>query len=152
MTSTKHEVYVGDDRDDRDGKFIRIRPRLGYALTATRALRRARQEQDLDEEYPARVLLSGRADRILARARDLAADDREDGRESQRQRFALLGEFVELPVEDAWRRLVVAEPRLADLEGEVRAGRFSRRYAVTELHTLSRDEAQRVAIEPRVGS
>lgn len=190
-------------RGDAEGKFTRIRPSVRAMISATRALRRSHREQDLDEESPAHVLLSGHANNILERARELAGEDREDreavgdlsdlaGRDQQAlreaalgarqwgahhdhrnanlahrllqaaindgsvsvptepERFALLDEFVDLPIDAAWDRLATREPRLAGLEREVRAGLFSGKHGGTELHALPQDEARRVAMDLQV--
>jgi hypothetical protein len=190
---------------DAEGKFTRIRPNARAMISAIRALRRSHREQDLDEESPAHVLLSGHASKILERAQELAGEDREDreavgdlsdlaGRDQQalreaalgarqwgahhdhrnanlahrllqaaindrpvsvptepeRERFALLDEFVDLPIDAAWDRLTSREPRLAGLEHEVRAGLFSGKHGATELHALPQDEARRVAMDLQV--
>jgi hypothetical protein len=67
----------------------------------------------------------------------------------ERERFALLDDFAGLTTDDAWNQLTELDPRLADLEGEVRAGRFSRGHAATELQALGRDDARRAAVELR---
>jgi hypothetical protein len=67
--------------------------------------------------------------------------------ESERERFALFDEFVDLPIDVAWDRLVAQESRLAGLEREVHAGMFSGKHGATELHALPQDEARRVAMD-----
>jgi hypothetical protein len=47
-------------------------------ISATWKIRRSYREQNLDEENPAHVLLSGHAGNVLERARELAGKDRED--------------------------------------------------------------------------
>jgi hypothetical protein len=195
---------MGDDRDQRASRAIRIRPSFRLAVAVTRALRHGARQTDLGEESPTRVVLRDRAADILERARVLAAENREDpdavndllalssrdrralqeaalgarqwgahkdhgdanrahrllqaaitgkplapSTTRERERFAILDDFADLTTDDAWNQLTELEPRLADLEGEVRTGRFSRGHAATELHALGRDEARRAAVELR---
>jgi hypothetical protein len=78
------EIEGNMGRGDAEGKFTRIRPSVRGISSATRVLRRAYREQNLDKENPAKVLLSGQANSILERAREFAGEDRED-REAVRE-------------------------------------------------------------------
>jgi hypothetical protein len=77
-------VAMSLHRRDGEGRITGIRPSVRGMISATRVLRRAYREQNLDEENPAKVLLRGEANSILERAREFAGEDRED-REAVRE-------------------------------------------------------------------